>query len=195
MLKLVLGSTSPFRRALLEKLGMPFAVDPPRTDESPDVGESPAALVQRLAELKARDVGARHDGALVIGSDQVACIDGRILGKPGGREQAIEQLGASSGKTVIFYTGLCLLNTASGEFQSTVEPFAVRFRILTPRQIENYVDLEQPFDCAGSFKAEGLGITLFESMNGRDPNTLVGLPLICLVDMLANEGVILPRLP
>jgi MAF protein len=189
---IVLGSTSPFRRALLDKLGVDFTVDAPETDELPIPGESPTALVERLAEAKARDVGRRHPDSLVVGSDQVACIAGEILGKPGHRQAAIEQLSASSGNTVIFYTGLCLLNTASGRSQTIVEPFAVRFRQLSTSQIVNYVDRERPFNCAGSFKSEGLGITLFESLSGRDPNALVGLPLIALVDMLANEGVTLP---
>jgi MAF protein len=192
MPNIVLGSTSPFRRTLLDKLGVPFTVDSPDTDEAPLDGESPTALVTRLAEAKARAVGGHHPDALVIGSDQVACIGGQILGKPGNREAAIDQLNASSGNTVIFYTGLCLLNTASGKLQATVEPFAVRFRQLTHEQIENYIDREQPFNCAGSFKSEGLGITLFESLSGRDPNALIGLPLIALVDMLANEGISLP---
>lgn len=192
MQQLVLGSTSPFRQALLAKLGISFAVDSPNIDEAALADESPAALVERLAAAKAHDVGARHADALVIGSDQVASIDGQIVGKPGNREKAIAQLEAASGKSVIFYTGLCLLNTANGGAQTAVEPFEVQFRDLNRAQIERYVDREQPFNCAGSFKSEGFGIALFSALNGRDPNTLVGLPLIRLVEMLDAEGIVIP---
>ncbi|MDJ0741439.1 MAG: nucleoside triphosphate pyrophosphatase [Gammaproteobacteria bacterium] len=192
MLQLVLGSTSPFRSELLTKLGLPFVTDAPQIDETARDGESPDALVSRLAAAKAHDVGARHDGALVIGSDQVACVDGRILGKPGDRETAVAQLCAASGETVDFHTGLCLLNTGSGRAQVAVEPFAVDFRDLDRAQIERYVDRERPFNCAGSFKSEGLGIALFAALRGRDPNALIGLPLILLVEMLAREGVAVP---
>jgi len=192
MLKLVLGSTSPFRGALLAKLGIPFATDAPHIDEAIRDGESPEQLVARLAKAKARDVAQRHAGALIIGSDQVACVDGRILGKPGSRENAIGQLATAAGKTVTFHTGLCLFNTAENRGRTVVEPFKVHFRALNQDQIERYVDREQPFNCAGSFKSEGYGITLFTRLEGRDPNTLVGLPLIQLVDMLGQEGVVLP---
>ncbi len=192
MYPIVLGSTSPFRRELLAKLGLPFVTDAPQTDETAMAGETPADLVRRLASAKAHDVGARHPDALVIGSDQVACIDGQILGKPGDRETAIRQLTAATGRTVTFHTGLCLLNTATGREQSAVEPFEVQFRPLSTAQIERYVDREQPYNCAGSFKSEGLGITLFSALHGRDPNTLIGLPLILLVEMLEREGISLP---
>ena len=192
MPSLVLGSTSPFRRVLLQKLGLPFATDAPDVDERRQPDEPADALVQRLALAKARAVAARHPDALVIGSDQVASLDGRLLGKPGNRHGAEEQLGAMAGRSVTFHTGLCLLNSASGREQLTVEHYRVDFRPLTPQQIARYLDLEQPYDCAGSFKSEGLGITLFSAMHGRDPNSLVGLPLMALVDMLAVEGVILP---
>lgn len=192
MNQLVLGSTSPFRKTLLEKLGMPFETDSPDTDETRRPGESPDALVRRLAEDKARSVGSRHPQALVIGCDQVACVNGEIMGKPGDRERAVAQLLSASGKTVTFYSGLCLLNTANGRTQVAVEPFVVRFRDLDRGQIERYIDHEQPFHCAGSFKSEGFGITLFAALEGRDPNALVGLPLIKLIDMLAQEGIILP---
>ncbi len=192
MPQLILGSTSPFRKALLEKLGIPFLTDAPQTDESRHDGESPAELVRRLAEAKARDVGRRYPDALVIGSDQVACVDGDILGKPGNRENAIAQLSAASGKAVTFYTGLCLFNSGTGQARAAVEPFTVQFRDLTREQIERYVDREQPFNCAGSFKSEGFGITLFSALEGRDPNALVGLPLILLVEMLSEQGVALP---
>lgn len=192
MQQLILGSTSPFRKALLEKLSIPFITDSPQTDESPHNGESPTELVQRLAEAKARDVGRRYPHALIIGSDQVACVDGEILGKPGNRKNAIAQLSAASGKAVTFCTGLCLFNAATGQSRVTVEPFTVRFRDLADEQIERYVDHEQPFNCAGSFKSEGFGITLFSALEGRDPNALIGLPLILLVEMLAEQGISLP---
>jgi septum formation protein len=189
---LVLGSTSPFRRALLERLQIPFTVDAPQTDEARLPGESADALVLRLAAAKARDVATRHPGALVIGSDQVAVIGDTITGKPGNRENAIAQLTAASGRAVVFHTGLCLVNGVSGRMQSTVEHFTVRFRSLDRGQIERYVEREQPFDCAGSFKSEGYGITLFSALEGRDPNCLIGLPLIRLIEMLSAEGIVLP---
>ena len=192
MHSLVLGSTSPFRRAVLDKLGIPFTTDSPDIDEAPLPNEEPQRLVARLAEAKARAVGQRHADALIIGSDQVACIDGRIVGKPGGHAVATRQLHAAAGKAVVFQTGLCLLNTASGRVQVIAEPYTVNFRPLSDDQINRYLEREQPYDCAGSFKSEGMGITLFRSLQGRDPNTLIGLPLIALVDMLANEGVTLP---
>lgn len=192
MVRLVLASTSPFRRQLLEKLALPFATDAPDVDERPRDGESAAALVERLAVAKAQAVAGRHPDALVIGSDQVACIDDLVLGKPGNRERAIAQLTAASGRTVRFLTGLSLVNSGTGRVQRAVECFDVRFRQLAPEQVARYVDQERPFDCAGSFKSEGYGVTLFESMSGSDPNTLIGLPLIRLVSMLGGEGIVLP---
>jgi septum formation protein len=192
MRPLVLGSSSPYRKAVLDKLEIPFRTDTPRITETRSPGEPPGDLVQRLAEMKARDVGSRHPGALIIGSDQVASLDEKILGKPGSRENAIAQLLAASAQTVTFLTGLSLYNSETGRTQTAVEPFVVRFRQLTRTQIERYVDREQPYDCAGSFKSEGYGITLFSGLEGRDPNALMGLPLILLVDLLANEGVRLP---
>jgi MAF protein len=192
MQALVLGSTSPFRKALLDKLGIPFITDTPNTDETRRPGETPDRLVRRLAEDKARDVASRFPDALVIGSDQVACVGDEILGKPGNRENAIAQLSAASGKAVTFYTGLCLYNAANDQIQVAMEPFVVHFRVLGSAQIERYIDREQPFNCAGSFKSEGFGITLFAALEGRDPNALVGLPLIRLVEMLDRQGVALP---
>lgn len=186
---IVLASTSRYRRALLERLGLSFGTVSPRVDETRLPGEAPEALVRRLAEAKARAVIEANPDALIIGSDQVACIDDQVLGKPGGRERAIEQLGRASGRVVTFLTGLCLLDAASGEASTLVEPFRVHFRALGPEQIAGYVDREQPFDCAGSFKSEGLGIALFERMEGDDPNALVGLPLIRLISMLQRAGV------
>lgn len=192
MTNLILGSTSPFRKALLERLGLDFASDSPDVDERALPGERPQDLVVRLAEAKARAVGARHANALIIGSDQVAWSDGQILGKPGNRANALAQLRACVGKTVVFHTGLCLYNSANGHTQTLCEPFTVHFRQLSDAQIERYVDTEKPFNCAGSFKSEGLGISLFSRMEGDDPNALIGLPLIRLIQMLDAEGVQVP---
>lgn len=186
---LVLASTSPFRRALLERLGLPYTTAAPEVDETRRPEEPPQVLVLRLAESKARAVAPGHPGALIIGSDQVACIDGQVLGKPGGRDAAIAQLQRASGKTVMFHTGLCLLNSATGRAQTLVEPFRVHFRPLTLEQIHGYLDREQPYNCAGSFKSEGLGIALFERLEGEDPSALIGLPLIRLVTLLESEGL------
>ncbi|MEJ2528605.1 MAG: Maf family protein [Gammaproteobacteria bacterium] len=191
-MNLILGSTSPFRRELLNKLGLDFDVAAPDIDESIHLGEQPEEFVQRLALEKARAVATRYNNALIIGSDQVACIGKHILGKPGNRERALAQLSAASGQRVSFYTGLCLLNSASGGFQVTCEPFHVHFRDLTQEQIGRYLDSEQPYNCAGSFKSEGLGIALFERLEGDDPNSLIGLPLIKLVAMLQQEGIYIP---
>ncbi|MBL3589690.1 MAG: septum formation inhibitor Maf [gamma proteobacterium endosymbiont of Lamellibrachia anaximandri] len=188
MRTLVLGSTSPFRRELLNRLGIAFETASPEIDESPVPGEAPEALVTRLARLKAEAVRESWPDALIIGSDQVATIDGEILGKPGSHERAVEQLSKAAGKRVTFSTGLCLLNSRTGNTQICCEPFHVYFRQLGQQAIEHYLQREQPYNCAGSFKSEGLGITLFEKMEGDDPNSLIGLPLIRLVDMLANEG-------
>ncbi|MCG6940081.1 MAG: Maf family nucleotide pyrophosphatase [Thiohalocapsa sp.] len=189
MPQLVLASTSPFRRELLARLGLPFATAAPDVDESVRPGEDAGQLVLRLAEAKARAVAAQFPRALIIGSDQVAEFGGRILGKPGSRERAIEQLSEASGRTLVFRTGLCLLRAADGHTRCACDDFKVHFRVLRSAQIAAYVDREQPFGCAGSFKSEGLGIALFERLEGTDPNALVGLPLIRLVDMLAAEGV------
>lgn len=189
MQPIILGSSSPYRSELLAKLKLPFTTASPNIDETPLVGESPAQLVLRLAESKARKVAESNLSALVIGSDQVAVLDGQILGKPGTDDKAITQLQAASGKKVTFLTGLALYNAANRQMQSLVEPFEVHFRKLTEQQIRHYVALEQPLDCAGSFKSEGLGISLFSELRGSDPNSLIGLPLIRLIDMLAAQGV------
>ncbi len=189
MQPIILGSSSIYRSELLAKLKLPFSTASPNIDESALIGESPAQLVLRLAENKARKVAETNLSALVIGSDQVAVLEGEILGKPGTAENAVKQLLAASGKTVTFLTGLALYNAANQQMQSIIEPFEVSFRNLSERQIRRYVDLEQPFDCAGSFKSEGLGISLFSELRGSDPNSLIGLPLIRLVDMLAAQGV------
>lgn len=189
MPRIVLASTSPFRRELLTKLGLPFVTAAPEVDESARPGEAPEALVRRLAEAKARAVAEVHRNALVIGSDQVAVIDGQILGKPGDHPRAVAQLLAASGKAVTFCTGLCLHNGATGRSQVEMVPFRVHFRLLTPEQIDDYLRRERPYNCAGSFKSEGLGIALFSRLEGDDPNALIGLPLIRLIDMLAEEGI------
>ena len=188
-MKIVLASTSPFRKTILEKLGLPFDTLNPETDETRFAGESPEQLVQRLARAKAKAVAGTCDDALIIGSDQVAAIDNEILGKPGTHDKAVKQLQLVSAKTVRFFTGLCLLNTATGNYQLDVVLFDVVFRKLTDMQIENYLQKEKPYNCAGSFKSEALGICLFEKLQGDDPNTLMGLPLIRLVRMLEQEGV------
>lgn len=189
---LVLASTSPFRRALLEKLGVAFTTCAPEVDESALAGESAPDLVSRLALAKARAVARRFPDSLIVGSDQVACIDGEILGKPGSRGNAVDQLQRASGRVVTFYTGLSLLNSAIDRQQTLCEPFRVHFRRLESGEIERYLDAEEPYNCAGSFKSEGLGIALFERLEGEDPNTLIGLPLIRLVQMLAAEGIRVP---
>jgi MAF protein len=191
-MKLILASTSPFRKELLQKLNLSFETDSPDIDETMLEAEQPEQFVQRLALEKAQAVAARHDSALIIGSDQVACIGSTILGKPGTRDKAIQQLSEASGKHVSFYTGLCLLNSVSGASQVICEPFIVYFRKLSREQIERYLDAEQPYNCAGSFKSEGLGISLFEKLEGDDPNALIGLPLIKLITMLEREGVAVP---
>ena len=187
--QLVLASTSPFRRALLERLELPFETTSPDVDETARDGEGPRDLVLRLAESKAKAGATGYPNALVIGSDQVACIDRDILGKPGNRERAIAQLEQASGREVVFYTGLCLHDSASGQTQVECIPFHVHFRKLFRRRIESYLDREQPYNCAGSFKSEGLGIVLFERLEGDDPNALIGLPLIRLVSMLEQAGM------
>lgn len=185
---LILASTSPYRRALLERLGLPFSTAAPDVDECPHLGESPSKLVQRLAEAKARAVAVNHPEALVIGSDQIACLDDEILGKPGDHATAIAQLERASGRCVLFLTGVCMLDARSGQAQILVEPFRVHFRALTRARIEGYLDRERPYDCAGSFKSEGLGIALFERLEGDDPAALIGLPLIRLIPWLESAG-------
>lgn len=190
-LPVVLASTSPFRRELLQRIGIAFETAAPDVDESPLPGETPEMLVQRLSEAKARAIGKTRQG-LIIGSDQVATSGDEILGKPGTHENAIVQLRKLSGRLVTFQTGLCLLNSASNEMQVDVIPFRVQFRTLDEQQIERYLRADQPYNCAGSFKSEGLGITLFERMDGDDPTALIGLPLIRLTGMLMQAGVVLP---
>ena len=186
--RLVLASTSPFRQELLARLGLSFETAAPAVDESAQPEESPEHLVARLAEAKARAVAAGYPDALIIGSDQVAVLDGQVLGKPGDHATAVQQLQGASGRRVRFLTGLCLLDAAAGEAQVEVVPFDVQFRNLDAARIEAYLQREQPYNCAGSFKSEGLGIALFRRLDGEDPNALVGLPLIRLIDMLERAG-------
>jgi MAF protein len=189
---IILASSSRYRRELLERLGLPFTAESPDIDESPLPGESPRELVMRLSENKALALAQRYPAALIIGSDQVAVLGDRILGKPGNRENAIAQLSQCNGKRLVFHTGLCLLDTVTDDVQVDDVLFEVKFRTLTAGQIERYVDADRPYHSAGSFKAESLGITLFEYLHGDDPNALIGLPLIRLTQMLANAGVDLP---
>ncbi|CAK0779668.1 m(7)GTP pyrophosphatase [Gammaproteobacteria bacterium] len=189
MAHLILASTSPFRRELLTRLGLPFECVAPELDETPLPDEAPQALVYRLAEGKARAVAGRYPNALIIGSDQVAVLDGRIIGKPGDHADAVTQLRAASGRRVEFLTGLCLLDAATGRAEVEVIPYAVVFRPLSEALIERYLRREQPYHCAGSFRSEALGVVLFERLEGDDPNALIGLPLIRLVRMLETAGV------
>ncbi len=188
MPRLVLASTSRYRRELLERLRLPFDVARPDVDETALPGEAPQALAIRLAEAKARAVADTLDGdGWALGSDQVADLDGLTLGKPGGRDAAIAQLRAMAGSTVRFHTALCLAH-ADGRTLAAIDLTEVRFRALSDAEIERYVDAEQPFDCAGSFKSEGLGIALFEAIDNRDPSALVGLPLIVTCALLRQAG-------
>lgn len=187
--KILLASSSPYRRKLLEKLGLDFEWASPEIDETAKPGEQPEQLVRRLAEEKARRLATTHPNYLIIGSDQIASLNNHILGKPHTHAKAAAQLKSFCLREVTFLTGLCLFNARTKHTQTTVESYRVKFRSLTEAQIENYLHREQPYDCAGSFKAEGLGICLFERFDGEDPNTLVGLPLIALTSMLINEGV------
>ena len=189
---LILASTSRYRRELLERLRLPFTVESPAVDESPLPGECPADTALRLARAKADAVAHRFPAAVVIGSDQVAYnADGRY-GKPGTRENATAQLLAMSGKSIIFHTGLCLLNTATNNLQLRGVAVEVGFRVLSDNDIQRYLDRENALNCAGSAKSEGLGISLVTHLRGDDPNALIGLPLIALCDMLRAEGVVLP---
>ena len=186
---LVLASSSPYRAELLSRLNISFEQASPDVDESPLENETAEELVLRLALLKAKALETKYPNALIIGSDQVALLDNKILGKPGNHQNAVQQLKNASGRTVTFLTSLCLYNSQSKQHQLDVAPYQVSFRDLTDQQIENYLKTEQPYNCAGSFKSEGLGITLFASQKGEDPNALIGLPLIRLVTMLNNEGI------
>jgi len=186
---IVLASTSSFRKELLARFGLPFETANPKTDEAILPDESPKTTALRLSEAKARAVVADYPEALIIGSDQVAYLDGRTFGKPGTHENAVEQLQAMRGKTVSFFTGLCLLDARSGRVHVRGIPTFVTFRNLTDEEIENYLRREKPYNCAGSAKSEGLGIAIIEKISGDDPNALIGLPLIALCDLLRIENV------
>jgi septum formation protein len=186
---LILASSSEFRRQLLQKLQIPFTSISPKVDETPLTTERPHETALRLAQEKAKKIGSEYPHALVIGCDQVATLDGEQLGKPGNHQNATKQLQFMRGKEVKFHSALCLYNAVTGNMQTEVVPYLVRFRQLTDEQIESYLSKEQPYQCAGSAKSEGLGVALIERMIGEDPNALIGLPLIKLVTMLQNEGV------
>ncbi|MGQ2965934.1 Maf family nucleotide pyrophosphatase [Methylophilus sp.] len=192
---LILASSSRYRREVLEKLHLPFTCISPDIDETALVNESPAQTALRLAESKARKVAETEPNALIIGCDQVATLDGLQIGKPGNHANAVKQLVMLSGKEVVFHSALCLYDSASQHMQSTIVPYYVKFKILTPLQIETYLRLEQPYDCAGSAKSEGMGIALLDYMRGDDPNALIGLPLIALVNMLQQAGIDVLSLP
>ncbi len=189
---IVLASTSPYRRELLSRLGLPFTCANPDTDETPLPGEAPEALALRLSEAKARAVAAHFPGALIIGSDQVATVDGEIFGKPGTHERAVAQLRALSGRRVNFFTGLCLYDAARDRAEVRGVPTWVTFRDLNDGEIERYLRREQPYQCAGAAKSEGLGIALLARLEGDDPNALIGLPLIALCEMLRAAAVAVP---
>lgn len=189
MRPIVLASSSAYRRELLKKLAIDFSCCAADVDETPRPNEPPAELALRLSVEKALAVGRSHPAHWVIGSDQVAAFDGEILGKPGGREWAVAQLQRQSGKVVSFYTGLCLLDSASGRYLTALDWCQVHFKPLSLPQIEYYLDVDRPYDCAGSFKSEALGIALFDKICGEDPNALIGLPLIKLVGLLQQFGL------
>ena len=189
MKTLVLGSTSPFRKSILEKLNLPFDCAKPNIDETALAGETPQVLVERLAIEKAKAVAQEFPDTLIIGSDQVAVCEGEILGKPHTFENGVKQLSKFSNKAVTFYTGLCVFNSSNNQVKSLIEPFIVHFNELSQTDIERYLNAEQPYNCAGSFKSEGLGICLFKKLEGDDPNTLIGLPLIRLVALLKEHGL------
>jgi septum formation protein len=186
---LVLGSTSRYRRELLERLKMPFSVDAPRVDETPHEGEKPAALALRLALAKAHEVASRATTSVVIGSDQVADLDGTPIGKPGNHARAVEQLRSMSGRSVVFQTALAVVRSDTGFEASALVPVTVRFRRLSELEIERYLRAEEPYDCAGSAKSEGLGITLLDAIESDDPTALVGLPLIKTCQLLREAGL------
>lgn len=186
---LILASSSVYRRELLGRLRLPFTCISPDIDETPDQNEPPEAVALRLAQAKARAVAVAHPNALVIGSDQVADLHGKPLGKPGTHDKAVQQLRVLSGQRVLFHTALCLLDAASGSLQLRNVPTALRFRALSEAQIERYLQLEQPYDCAGSAKIESLGVALVDNIESNDPTALIGLPLMALVSMLKKVGI------
>lgn len=186
---LILASSSVSRKRILSRTGLEFATVTPDIDETPDPGESPGHLVERLARAKAEAVKEQFGHSLVIGSDQVGLIDGEILGKPRDHEDAVRQLTKCSGSELVLYAGVALLNTNSGFMQSDVDTFGVAYRVLSPEKIRKYLAAEKPYDSCGSLKVEGIGIALLERLTGSDPNTLMGFPLIKLLRLLEKEGV------
>lgn len=192
MPSLILASTSPYRRQLLERIGLPFTVARPEVDETPLPDEAPTVTAERLALIKAQAVAARHPGALIIGSDQVAYRDRQRFDKPGTIENAIAQLRDMSGHSIFFHTALCLLDSRDGSYQLESVPVEARFRKLDEAEIVRYVERERPLDCAGSAKSEGVGVALLEYMRGDDPTALIGLPLIALSRMLRKHGLQVP---
>jgi septum formation protein len=186
---LILASSSPYRKELLEKLNLDFEVFSPDIDESKLPDESPEITALRLAQLKARKIGGTHPEAIIIGCDQVATLDGLQLGKPGNHENASEQLRMMRGKKVTFLSALCLYNALTQRMQAEIVPYVVEFRNVSDEQIDHYLSTEKPYNCAGSAKSEGLGIALISAMHGEDPNALIGLPLIKLISMLAAENI------
>ncbi len=189
MQQLILGSSSPFRAELLLKLGLPFITVSPEIDERPMYDETAEQLVLRLSEKKAQIIAIRHPNSLIISSDQVAVLRNQILGKPNNHKNAVKQLTDSSGETVRILTGLAVYNSQTLHMQSVVEEFEVNFKSISTEQIEFYLNKEQPYHSAGSFKSEGLGISLFSKLKGDDPNSLIGLPLIKLIKLLSVEGI------
>lgn len=189
MIHLVLASSSIYRKKQLQQLQLNFSVIAPFIDETPLANETTKQTALRLSIEKARSVGLQHSNTLVIGCDQVASFEGKPLGKPLSHENAVKQLRIMQGKEIIFHSGICLFNAVTGNIQSSVVDIQVKFRSLTDQQIENYLVREQPYDCAGSAKSEGLGVALLDYIRGDDPNALIGLPLIQLVTMLEKEGL------
>ena len=189
---IVLASSSSYRRELLTRLQLPFTCHSPDIDETPQANESAQALVQRLALSKARALAQHYPQHIIIGSDQVAVLDGKIIGKPLHAEGATQQLSAASGRSLVFLTGLAVIDTRAEIEQVDLVPFTVHFRTLNAAQIQRYIAAEQPFDCAGSFKSEGLGVSLFQATEGSDATSLIGLPLIRLCDMLNACGIAVP---
>lgn len=187
-MKLILASSSIYRRELLTRLQLPFTCISPEVDETPFANELPQETALRLAQEKAKKIGAQYNDALIIGCDQVATLDNQHLGKPLNHENATKQLRLMRGRQVTFHSALCLYNPQTQRMQAEVVPYVVQFRNLSDAQIENYLSKEQPYHCAGSAKSEGLGIAIIEKMTGDDPNALIGLPLIALINMLSQEG-------
>ena len=190
--QIILGSSSPFRRELLKKLNIDFITDSPEIDESPLENELPEDYVIRLSLEKAQAVASRNTNSVIISSDQCSVLNGQIRGKPHTHDKALQQLGESSGKRVSFLTGLCVYDSKNSSYELALVPYHVDFRELSETEIESYLTAEKPYNCAGSFKSEGLGVSLFKKLEGEDPNSLVGLPLIKLCEFLRNKGIQIP---